>query len=49
MNLKMNAKTEIAAPEILMKMMKWITLSRISDYVPSDDGILTDCLKLKDE
>ena len=44
----MNKKSEIAAPEMLRKMMKWITLSK-SDYVPLDDGILIDCLKLKDE
>lgn len=47
----MNAatKSEIAAPEILLKMMKWITLSKKSDYVPLDDLHATDCLKPKDE
>lgn len=40
MNPKMNAKSEIVALETLMKMVKLVIISKISDYVPSDDDIL---------
>ena len=40
MNPKMNTKSEIAAPETQTKMVKWIIISKISDSVPSDNGIL---------
>lgn len=37
----MNAKSEIAAFETLMKMVKLIIVSKISDYdMPSGDDIL---------
>ena len=36
----MNTKSEIAAPETQTKMVKWIIISKISDSVPSDNGIL---------
>lgn len=33
-------RSDIAALETLMKMEKLMTISKISDYVPSDDVIL---------